>query len=82
MDPYVVFYPREKRNLCPNPVHGIGSAPDSRWDNVRDTMGQIRSYAHRMNLAAMAPRGNLASTGHVLASTDSANPEFLVYEPT
>jgi hypothetical protein len=25
MDPYVVFYPREKSNLCPNPDHGIGS---------------------------------------------------------
>lgn len=82
MDPYVVFYPREKRNLCPNPVHGIGSAPDPRWDNVRATMGRIRSYADRMNLAAMAPRGNLASTGHVLASTDSGHPEFLVYAPS
>jgi hypothetical protein len=79
MDPYVVFYPREKRNLCPNPVHGIGSAPDSRWDNVRDSMGHIRSYADRMNLAVMAPRGSLSSTGHLLASTDPANPEFLVY---
>jgi len=82
MDPYVVFYPREKRNLCPDPVHGIGSAPDPRWDNVRDTMGRIRSYANRMNLAAMATRGNLSSTGHALASSDSANPEFLVYAPS
>jgi hypothetical protein len=81
MDPYVVFYPREKRNLCPNPVHGIGSAPDARWDNVRDTMGHIRSYADRVNLTVMAARGNLSSTGHVLASADSANPEFLVYAP-
>jgi len=82
MDPYVVFYPREKRNLCPDPVHGIGSVPDSRWDNVRATMGRVRSYADRVNLAAMAPRGNLSSTGHVLASTDSANPEILVYAPS
>ena len=28
MDPYVVYYPREKRNLCPSPVNGIGSGPD------------------------------------------------------
>ncbi len=82
MDPYVVFYPREGRNLCPEPVHGIGSAPDARWESVRDTMGQIRSYANRMNLAAMAPRGKLSSSGHALASTDSANPEFLVYAPS
>ncbi len=39
MDPYVVYYPREKRNLCPSPVNGIGSGPDTRWENVRDTMG-------------------------------------------
>jgi hypothetical protein len=82
MDPYVVFYPREKRNLCPCPVHGVSSAPDRRWDNVRETMGHIRSYADRMDLAMMAPRANLSSTGHVLASTDPANPEFLIYAPS
>src|SRR5262249_46163036 len=81
MDPYVVFYPRENRNLCPLPVHGIGSAPDPRWKNVRDTMGYIRGYADRLNLIAMAPRGDLSSTGHALAGTDSAMHEFLVYAP-
>jgi collagenase-like protein with putative collagen-binding domain len=79
MDPYVVFYPRERRNLCASPVHGIGSAPDPRWDNVRDTMGYIRSYADRLNLAAMVPREDLSSTKHELASTDSNHPEFLIY---
>jgi hypothetical protein len=82
MDPYVVFYPREKRNLCPSPLHGIGSEPDARWDNVRDNMGYIRDYADRLNLAAMSPRGDLSSTKHALASTDSVHPEFLVYAPT
>jgi hypothetical protein len=82
MDPYVVFYPREKRNLCPAPIHGIGSAPDPRWDNVRDTMGYIRDDAERMNLAAMSSRGDLSSTKHVLASTDSSHAEFLVYAPS
>jgi hypothetical protein len=81
MDPYVVFYPREKRNLCPSPVHGIGSAPDPRWENVRANMGYIRAYADRINLAAMTPRAALASTGHALASVGSAHPEFLVYAP-
>ncbi len=81
MDPYVVFYPREKRNLCPTPVNGIGSGPDPRWDNVRKTMGRIRGYADRMNLAAMAPQGKLSSTGHVLASSRGAIPELLVYAP-
>ncbi len=81
MDPYVVYYPRENRNLCPTPVNGIGSGPDPRWNNVRDTMGYIRGYADRMNLAAMTPQGKLSSTGHALASGDSAHPEFLVYAP-
>ena len=82
MDPYVVYYPRENRNLCPSPVNGIGSGPDPRWDHVRGTMGYIRGYADRMNLAAMTPQGNLSSTGHALASASSANPEFLVYAPS
>ena len=71
MDPYVVYYPRENRNLCPSPVHGIGSEPDARWQNVRDTMGYIRDYADRLNLAAMTPQGKLSSTGHVLANTSA-----------
>jgi hypothetical protein len=81
MDPYLVFYPREKRNLCPSAVHGLGSAPDPRWENVRANMGYIRAYADGMNLAAMVPRPELSSTGHALARVASANPEFLVYAP-
>jgi Protein of unknown function (DUF4038)/Putative collagen-binding domain of a collagenase len=79
MDPYVVFYPREKRNLCPSPVHGISPAPDPRWDNVRDNMGYIRGYADRLKLAAMTPRRDLSSTKHALASTIADRPELLVY---
>ncbi len=82
MDPYVVYYPRQNRNLCPSPVHGISSVPDKRWDQVRDTMGYIRDYADRMNLAATAPLGSLSSTGHVLANTNGANAEYLVYAPS
>jgi len=82
MDPYVVFYPRENRNLSPSPGHGIGAGPDPRWDNVRDTMGYIRGYAERLDLAAVAPRGDLSSTKHALANTNSVHPEFLVYAPS
>ena len=82
MDPYVVYYPREKRNLCPTPVNGISSRPDPRWDNVRATMGTIRDYADRVNLAEMTPQGKLASTGRALASRKSTVPEFLVYAPS
>src|SRR5215831_12957163 len=32
MDPYVVYYPREKRNLCLSPINGIGSKSDPRWE--------------------------------------------------
>jgi hypothetical protein len=79
MDPYVVYYPREHRNLPPSPRNGIGSGPDLRWENVRNTMGYIREYADRMNLAAMTPQGKLSSTGHVIANASPTNPEFLVY---
>jgi hypothetical protein len=79
MDPYVVYYPREGRNLCPAPVHGISSRPDTRWDQARDTMGYIRNYADRMNLAAVTPQGSSSSTGHVLANTNAAHAEYLVY---
>jgi Putative collagen-binding domain of a collagenase len=78
MDPYVVYYPREKRNLCPFPVNGIGSGPDTRWDNVRDTMGYIRRYADRMDLAATVPHPELASTKHCLTQPGH---EYLLYLP-
>jgi hypothetical protein len=78
MDPYVVYYPRQKRNLCPSPTNGIGSGPDPRWDNVRNTMGFIRRYAERMNLAATAPHGELVSTKHCLANPGQV---YLVYLP-
>jgi hypothetical protein len=82
MDPYVVYYPREKRNLCPSPKNGISSRPDPRWDDVRATMGAIRDYADRVNLARMTPQGALASTGHALASSEPASAEILVYAPS
>jgi hypothetical protein len=80
MDPYVVFYPREKRNLCPSPVHGIGSAPDPRWDNVRDNMGYIRSYADRLNLPRWF-RGDLLPQVMPLSAAAADRPEFLLYAP-
>jgi hypothetical protein len=76
MDPYVVYYPREKRNLCPSPAHGIGSGPDNRWDNVRETMGFIRRYAERMDLAATEARPDLATTKHCLTHPGH---EYLIY---
>jgi hypothetical protein len=81
MDPFVVYYPRENRNLCLSPRSGICSDPDPRWNGVRDTLGFIRSYAERMNLAAMTAQRTLSSTGHALANTNATGAEFLIYSP-
>ena len=81
MDPYVLFYPRENRNLCVSPARAICSAPDTRWDDFRNNLGYILKYSHRLNLANAMPRGDLSSTGHCLAQTPSAGAEYLVYAP-
>jgi Family of unknown function (DUF6298) len=46
--------------------------------NYREAMGHTRTYADRMNLAAMTPRGDLTSTGYALANPGA---EYLVYQP-
>jgi hypothetical protein len=81
MDPYVIFYPRQRRNLSPSPIHGVSSKPDPRWENVRDTMGYIRRFAERMNLAKMEPHSEIASTGHALADFEPGRAEILIYSP-
>ena len=43
---------------------------------MRDTMGYIRRYADRMNLAGMTPKGKLSSTGHALVTADSCVRRF------
>jgi uncharacterized protein DUF6298/collagenase-like protein with putative collagen-binding domain len=45
---------------------------------MRSAMGQARSYARRMNLAASRPEGGLSSTGYCLADLGR---EYLVYQP-
>ena len=51
--------------------------PYSEAEEIRQAMGQTRSYADRMSLIFMTPRTDIASTGYALAS----NSEFLVYDP-
>lgn len=51
---------------------------DSAWKPPRRAMGYTRTYANKMNLAAMAPRTDLASTSYCLANPGS---EYLVYQP-
>jgi hypothetical protein len=48
------------------------------WVAGRSTMGHTRSYATRMDLAAMAPRSALSTTGYCLANPGR---EYLVYQP-
>jgi hypothetical protein len=81
MDPYLLYYPRQKRNLCLHPVNFIGTVPDSRWDNLRDNLGYILKYSCRLNLAKVIPRHELSSTGFCLAQTPSVGAEYLIYSP-
>jgi uncharacterized repeat protein (TIGR01451 family) len=81
MDPYVVYYPRENRNLCASPVNGICSTPDPRWNNFRDNLGYARTLAMRVNLAAMLPQPGLASTGYALANLAPNAAAFIAYQP-
>jgi len=57
---------------------------DPKWTSraeqeaMRKHMGYARTYAMKMNLAAMTPRNELAGTGYCLANPGK---EYLVYQP-
>jgi hypothetical protein len=66
-----------------NPIfldYGISPRkPDSpKWQLIRRSLGYTREYADRVDLAAMVPRGDLASTEYCLAAPGLA---YLVYLP-
>jgi hypothetical protein len=82
MDPYLVYYPREKRNLCSSPINGIGEKPDPRWENFRNNLGYILKYSRKLNLSHVTPMASLSSTKHCLAQTPAAGAEYLVYAPS
>jgi hypothetical protein len=63
MDPYLVYYPRQNRNLCASPKDAICSGPDARWNNFRDNLGYILSYSRRLNLNLGAPARCAAAGG-------------------
>lgn len=81
MDPYLVYYPRQSRNMCQSPSHGICSAPDSRYENFRSNLGYARRYAGRLDLAAATPQPDLSTTGYCLAQTTPAGAAYLIYAP-
>ncbi len=49
-----------------------------RWEPIRRAMGETRRLAERVDLAAMSPHGELASTAYCLATPGK---EYLVYLP-
>jgi hypothetical protein len=63
----------------PSPSADVPGLPSfASVEPARYAMGDTRRYAERMNLIAMAPRGDLSSTGYVLANPGK---EYLVLQP-
>jgi hypothetical protein len=60
----------------------LGSPSARQWDPIRRNLGYTLRYADRMNLVAMTPQNELASTGYCLASRAKGKPEYLVYLPS
>jgi hypothetical protein len=54
------------------------SISEAEMESARKAMGDTRSYAERINLAAMVPHGELSSTRYCLAC---AGMEYLIYQP-
>ena len=68
---------------CYDAYYCEGDNPnDPAWVSLRKNMGYALSYADRMDLEAMTPHGELASTNYCLANPSSTNAEYLVYQPT
>jgi len=63
-----------------DPYEGVvlGKRFDSKFEPVRRSMGYALRLANRMNLAAMVPRNDLASTSYCLGNPGN---EYLVYLP-
>jgi hypothetical protein len=61
-----------------DPYRGVVLGQDRGWERIRAAMGHTRRLAERVNLPAMQPRNELATTGYCLANPGS---EYLVYQP-
>jgi len=57
---------------------GSPDTPVPEWNDIRRQMGYTLHWANRVNLAAMTPGNDLASTGYCLANPGA---EYLVYLP-
>jgi hypothetical protein len=56
----------------------LGKPNDLRWEPIRNALGQTRRLAERIDLQAMLPHPELASTGFCLAQPGT---EYLAYQP-
>jgi len=63
-----------------DPYDGVvlGKHLDPTWDPIRYSLGYTLMFARKMNLAAMLPHDDLASTKYCLANPGK---EYLVYNP-
>jgi hypothetical protein len=61
-----------------DPYDGSVLGQDRGWEPIRAAMGHTRRLAERVNLAAMQPSNQLATTGYCLAHSGQ---EYLVYQP-
>jgi hypothetical protein len=52
-----------------------------KWVSLRANLGYTLTYASRVDLGAMTPRGDLSSTGYALANPSGDRAEYLVYLP-
>jgi hypothetical protein len=62
------------------PITGLDTK-DQKWDNIRRNMGYTLTFANRLNLAAMVPHGELASSEYCLANSAGKQAEYLVFIP-
>jgi Bacterial Ig domain/Immunoglobulin domain/Immunoglobulin I-set domain len=70
MDPYLVVWPG--RN-APS-----GTTLDPYWNEIRNTLTDIRNYGSKIDLANMTPQGTLTTTGYCLAEPGV---QYLVFNP-
>jgi len=56
----------------------LDRGPEEQWEPVRRAMGVTRRLAERVNLSAVTPRNDLASSRYCLADPGK---EYLVYVP-
>jgi Protein of unknown function (DUF4038) len=61
-----------------NPIYMDGMDDEPRKRAIRSALGQTRRYAQQIDLASSRPRGDLSSTGYLLATPGR---EYLAYQP-